>query len=271
MEILYIDALFFLNLLADYLLCLSAGRVCGLVLRRKRYLLAALLGAVYAVAVYLPGLGFLASPPLRLAAGILMGLAAFGAERRPLRCTAVLLAVSAAFGGALWALSLAAGGSGGFIPLSGRMLLLAFALCYAGLRLLFRLRGKVGERRLVSVSVGFLGRESRFTAMLDTGNGLTDPLSGERVLVACPHALRGCLREHTELFAALPPVELLEVCAEIPELRGKLRLLTYTALGGGGLLPVFRPDSLLIDGKAGPPLLIGVSPQAAGEEFEAIL
>ena len=105
MDVIYLDALFLLNLLADYLLCLSAGRICGLVLRRGRYLLAALLGAAYAVAVYLPGLHTLAAPPLRLAAGILMGLVAFGAERSPLRCTAVLLAVSAAFGGALWAIS----------------------------------------------------------------------------------------------------------------------------------------------------------------------
>ncbi|MBR1456591.1 MAG: sigma-E processing peptidase SpoIIGA, partial [Oscillospiraceae bacterium] len=43
MEVIYIDALFFLNLLADYLLCLSTGRICGLYLRRARYLAAALL------------------------------------------------------------------------------------------------------------------------------------------------------------------------------------------------------------------------------------
>ena len=181
MEVIYLDALFVLNLLADYLLCLSTGRICGLCLRRWRYLAAALLGALYAAAVYLPGLRFLSLPPLRLAAGLGMGLIAFGAERQPLRCAAVLLAVAAAFGGALWAISLASGGSGGYVPLSGRILLLAFALCYGVLRLLFHFRARKAGRRLVSVTVGFLGREARFTALADTGNSLLDPLSGAQV------------------------------------------------------------------------------------------
>ena len=45
MEVIYIDSLFFLNLGVDYLLCLAAARICGLYLRRRRYVLAALLGA----------------------------------------------------------------------------------------------------------------------------------------------------------------------------------------------------------------------------------
>ncbi len=273
MEVIYIDALFLLNLLEDYLLCLSTGRICGLVLRRRRYLAAAFLGAVYAAAVYLPGFSFLAAPPLRLAAGLGMGLTAFRTERQPLRCTAVLLAVSAAFGGAIWALSLAAGGSvdGRPIPLSGRMLFAAFALCYFALRLLFRFRARAAERRLVPVALVFLGRECSFTALQDTGNSLADPHSGERVLVACPHALRAALREYTELFNALPPVELLELAAQLPELAGRLRLLPYRALGGSGLLPVFRPERLLIDGQSRSDVLVAVSPRAAGEDFEALL
>ncbi len=270
MDVIYIDALFFLNLLADYLLCLSTGRICGLVLRRRRYLAAALLGAAYAVAVYLPGLRVLGIPPLRLSAGLLMGLTAFGAERSPLRCTAVLLAVSAAYGGALWAISLAAGGSGGFVTLSSRLLFLAFALCYAALRLLFRFRARPAERRLLSVSAFLLGREARFTAMADTGNLLLEPMSGKRVLIACPHALSPLFPQQPELLLQAP-TDLLEQAARIPALAGRFRLLPYRSLGGEGLLPVFRPDRLTVDGRPCPDLLIAVSPQAAGDDFEAIL
>ena len=78
MKILYADSLFALSLLTDYLLCLSAGRLCGLTLRRGRYLAAAALGAVYAVAVFLPGLGWLALPVMQLVFAGLMGLIAFG-------------------------------------------------------------------------------------------------------------------------------------------------------------------------------------------------
>ena len=67
MQVIYVDSLFFLNLCIDYLLCLVSARVCGLVLKRLRYLLAALIGACYSVAVLLPGLDFLAEPLCKLA------------------------------------------------------------------------------------------------------------------------------------------------------------------------------------------------------------
>ena len=55
MEIVYIDSLFLLNFIIDYLLLLAVGKICALPLRRWRMLLGALWGAVYAVlAVLLP-------------------------------------------------------------------------------------------------------------------------------------------------------------------------------------------------------------------------
>ena len=74
MNVIYADSLFTLSLVTDYLLLLATARFCSLVLRRGRYLLAALLGAAYAVAVFLPGLGWLASVPVQLAAAGFMGL-----------------------------------------------------------------------------------------------------------------------------------------------------------------------------------------------------
>ncbi len=38
MQVIYLDSLFCMSLLTDYLLCLTAGRLCGLRPRRKRYL-----------------------------------------------------------------------------------------------------------------------------------------------------------------------------------------------------------------------------------------
>ena len=128
MEVIYLDRLFAVNALIDYLLCLLTGRICGLVLKRPRYLGAALLGAAYAVAAVLPRLALLASGPGKLVCASLMAALAFGGEAKPLRCGAVFLGVSAAFGGAVWALSLA----GSRPSLDLRVLALSFALCYGG-------------------------------------------------------------------------------------------------------------------------------------------
>ena len=273
MQVIYLDSVFFLNGLADYLLCLCAGRLCGLVLRRWRYAAAALFGALYAVAVFLPGLSFLSLPASRLGAGIMMGLIAFSREQQPLKCALVLLLVGAAFGGALWAVSLSAGGDlrAGPVALSLPTLLTSFGLCYALLSLLLRARRLLTERRRVLVTLRFLEREAQFYALEDTGNALADPVTGRHVLVAHPHALRPLFGANAALFEELPPVELLEALASEPTLAGRFRLLPFSNLSGSGLLPVFRPDTLLLDGKRADDLLVAVSKNAGGDGFEGLL
>ena len=81
MNVIYADVLFGLSVFTDYLLCLVTARFCSLRLRRGRYLLAAVFGGVYAVAVFLPGLVWLAHPLCELSAAGVMGLIAFGGER----------------------------------------------------------------------------------------------------------------------------------------------------------------------------------------------
>ena len=268
MKILYLDLVFLVNLLADYLLCLSAARLCGLQLKRLRYLLAALLGAVSGLMAALPRLSFLRAPPGILGVGLLMGLVAFGGEARPLRGILSLLACTAAFGGALYALTLMGGGPP---VLSLRVLVIAFLLCYGALKLLSRFRSRWDGRQKARICLRLAGREARFSALLDSGNNARDPVSGAGILVASPEALRPILQEYTEFFAALQPVELAEAAAGVPMLAGRIRLVPYRSLGGGGLLPAFRPDCLSVDGQETTALLVAVSPEARGDGFEAIL
>ncbi|MBR5344056.1 MAG: sigma-E processing peptidase SpoIIGA [Oscillospiraceae bacterium] len=260
MPIIYVDRLFLLNLTIDYLLCLLSARVCGLVLKRGRYVLAALLGALYAILTLLPGFLFLAGRAGKLGAALLMALIAYGGERKPLRCGAVFLCVSAAFGGGLYALS-AAGGRPVFDP---RVLILSFALCYAGLRLLFYGRAKLPDQPRAEICVRLGGRESRFMALLDSGNRLCDPATGAAVMLACPHALE----------ALFPGVDLgldaVSLAAQ-PALAGRFRLIPYRAVGASGLLPVFRPEALSVAGEERQDLLVAVSLAAQGEGFEGIV
>ena len=94
MTVVYVDSVFCLNTLMDYLLLRCTARLAGVPPRRWRLLLAAVLGGGYAVAVFLPGCGFLSALPVKMAAGAALALTAFGAERRLLRLTLLFLAVS---------------------------------------------------------------------------------------------------------------------------------------------------------------------------------
>ena len=268
MNYIYIDSLFFLSLFTDYLLCLITGRFCGLYLKRLRYLVAALFGAVYSVCVFLPGLSFLALPVMELVCAGIMGLIAFGGEERLLRCVAVFLALSATFGGVIWALTLHAGNAPG---LDIRLLFASFALCYAVLAFISRTKLKKAGREMAQVELKLNERTAIFRALVDTGNCLTDPVSGAAVMIVSPRALQSLFPGHREVLEIKNAVELVEQSAKSQGFPVKLRLLPYANIGGEGLLPVFRPDEVRINGRPRQGLIAGISAAASADGFDAII
>ena len=106
MTVIYVDTLFLLNTMVDYLLLLASARLAGEPLARLRFALGAVLGGLYAVAIFLPGMGFLARPLCRGAAAVLMVLLAFWRSRRLLRQVLIFLALACAFGGGVLAVEL---------------------------------------------------------------------------------------------------------------------------------------------------------------------
>lgn len=265
MKTIYADSLFITNLVIDYLLLLASAQVCGTVLKRRRYLLAAAVGSVYAVAVYLPGLGALAHPVMKLIAGLIMAYIAYYREARRVKCAMIFLAVSAAFGGFLWAIELA----GGRPAFDTRALVAAFAACYVVMTAVFRRQGATADRPRVKAELSLAGKKSEFFALVDSGNGLIDPISNLPVMVICPHAA-------APLFGVAPAVlhtdavKLIERAGEIDALRSKLRLIPYSAVGGGGMLAAFKPESALIDGEARE-ILAAISPEVEGDGYEGII
>ena len=106
MTVVYIDLLFLLNLTANYLLLLAAGRMAGAGLYRWRIGLGAAAGALYAALIFFPGLAWLAHWPCKLVSGVLMVLIAYGGEVRLLRVTVLFFGASAALAGAVLGLEL---------------------------------------------------------------------------------------------------------------------------------------------------------------------
>ena len=104
--VVYLDRVVLLNLLVDYLLLLTTARLAGLPLRRGRLALCAAGGALYAGAVFLPGLGWLAHPLCRAAMGVAMALAAWRREAHPWRLTALFFLLAGGLGGLVLALGL---------------------------------------------------------------------------------------------------------------------------------------------------------------------
>lgn len=268
MTVIYIDTLFLLNAIVDYLLLLSSAKVAGEPLRRGRFALGAVLGGLYACAIFLPGLGFLARPLCRVASAVLMVLCAFCGTRRLLRQTLIFACLAFAFGGGVMAVSLL-GRQGlsleGGVIYSGmdlKIVLLSAAGCYAVLTLLFKkwARHTRSAGELLPVTL-FLGEKTAsFLALLDTGNTLSDPISGRPVLVAQRECISPLLPENLLPERLDDPAGFL-ARLEDQDWRSRFRLLPYRTVGvEGGLLLALRVDGAQIGGCRWGPSLVALSP-----------
>lgn len=254
MEVIYVDRLFLLDLIIDYCLLLLSGRVSGVVLHRGRYLLGAILGAVYAVILLLPGMRWLGSTVMKLVLGLLMALIAYGSETRFWRCAGVFFAVSALFGGAVFAASILAEAEplgGVFVSVTLRTLALSFGVCYFVVMQLFQRKAVKAARRVQTVKITCRGQTVTLRALRDTGNSLHDPTVGKAVLVAEKEALLPLLPQN---LPSDPAAALLQ----LSDARGWKLLSCRTVGSASALLLCFRPDAVTIDGKP-EDLLIGIA------------
>ncbi len=191
LTVIYVDTLFLLNAIVDYLLLLCSARLAGERLSRLRFALGALLGGLYAVALFLPGFGFLGRPLCRLSAAVLMVLTAFGGCRRLLRQVVIFFcspapSAEACWPSDCWGGGLSLGGGVLYSSMDLKIVLLSAAGCYAVITLIFR-GGGPPHRCLPGAAPARLSlreRQVELTALVDTGNTLTDPVSGRPVMVA---------------------------------------------------------------------------------------
>lgn len=261
----YLDSVFALNAAIDYALCLLTARLSGIPLRRRRYLLAALLGGLYGATVFLPGLVWLSSPPVQTAVWLLMTLLAYGGEERWLRLTLLFALLSCLLAGAVLGLGMALRVSGG-----GLLAVAAAALCLT-LWLVFRAsvqNGVQGKRLLFRLRVG--GSIMSGTALWDTGNQLRDPVRGQPVLVLAPEKARQFLPPALRGVSFQDPAELLKLLqAHVPE--WKPRLLPYRAVGRpSGLLVTVQAEWVELQGSRTGAVRVALSPTPLGEGCDAL-
>lgn len=272
--VIYIDSLFLLNLVLNYLLLLVTAKLSAQRLARVRFGAAAAFGALYAAAVFLPGLGGLAHPLCKAAVGVLVALIAFGHSKRLLRATLLFFVVSAAFGGVMLALQMLGHQTvrltNGvlYAPMDLKAILLSAAACYCAITLVFSRSAKHSHSHdLLPATLTLDGKTTHLTALVDTGNTMTDPARGGPVMVA----------EAERLLPLLPcPLNVADPVAAmqtLPDPR-RFRLLPYRAVGVDcGMLLAVRVDRAVVGGEDLGNLLVALSPTSVsdGGGYQALL
>ena len=274
----YLDTAFAVNGSVNYLLLLSAACLAGAPLRRGRFLLAAALGGLYAAASFVPALAFLRTAGMKAVLLAVMALTAFGARRQTVKLALLFAAISAALAGAamlaaqLLRLDPLLLPGGVFYPLRARAILFLAALCCGLCHLIFS-RVTAHSGQLVPLTLRIGTRTVPLTALLDTGNTLKDPLTGDSVLVVDGSIAAQLLSDAGLSTASLadPAGLFASLSEQYPFCR--FRLIPYRAVGTvSGLLLAVRCE---VSGKSGKPelKLVAFSPTPVSQtgEFDALI
>jgi iron complex transport system permease protein len=180
MTVVYIDSLFALNFIVNYLLLLAAVRLTGEIVNRLRLAAGAALGALYAVLIFLPGTGFLLHPVCKAGMAVLMALAAFGGSRRLLRLILAGIAVSALVSAGLGIVKYLADPLrqlpeitfwmlGGLASITWTKFLAVLPACLLGLAVIFAFRWRLNLLALdetTAFSLGAAPRRERLVMMI---------------------------------------------------------------------------------------------------------
>lgn len=181
------------NMMMDFLALRLAGALRGVRLRLWPMLLMSLFGAAYAM-LALTKAPVLNALPLKIALSLLMAVAVTETPRAYGKSLLCLLVAACLMGGVMFALTLLFGGAfrgGAYVcTVPVRVLLLSAGLCALLPRCIATLMHAVRTRAsLVRLRICLPDRVLTLTAFVDTGNLLTDPLTGLPVVIVRPGLL----------------------------------------------------------------------------------
>lgn len=283
MRVIYIDVLFGVNLAIDYLLLCGTSRLSGIFTERFRLAFGAAFGAAYAVFSCFPSFAALSLLPIQLISGLFMVRIAFGSRKidELLTISTLFLFLSCAMAGAAFALGKVTDvsfftGSGYYIDVPFRVVAAAAALSWVATGFLFRgrARDRVENRPCAQVKLCFHGRQATYHLLIDTGNSLTDPVSGRPALILDRRAAARLLPTETAVpLAGLTTENAPAVLAALPGAYcTAFQLIPYRAIGKNhGLLLAFRPDSATYNGKAWNGLA-AISPERVADgQYEGLI
>lgn len=238
METIYVDVLIVLNIYVNYFLLRITAGITHSHLRTGRCICGAVWGSIFSLTILLPELGNVLPLMIKLAAAVSIVAFSFGinGRKRLFLNTFAFFAANFVLAGTVYGVysllrpEFMHFRNGSFyIDFSLLVLIVTTAALYFALRLIRIITDKtpVGSYRVYVRS----GKKIlNLNGLADTGNILVDYFTGSPVIICSEESYR----------------ELMGTNLDISLLPKGFRLLPCTAVSGSGLIPVFRPDEVLI-------------------------
>lgn len=243
-QIIYVDVLVIINIYINYGLLLLTCLWRKHTANRLRLLLSALFGGVYSLIIVIPHISDTVIAVSRIfALGIMVYLAfGFGSKKLFLKFSFSFLSINFLFAGVMFMLWYLAApdnmyfNSGVvYFNIDTLTLVLLTVAAYGVLKVVgIFTKNKAPDNSVYTLEIN-IGEKTYFCrALYDTGNSLTDPFSGEGVIIVSFDILKDLLTESIFIDLESAPPEL------------KMKLIPVKSVGGTRLLPSFRADSITV-------------------------
>lgn len=256
-RVIYADTLLLVNFSMDFLALYISAKLWSGVIRPIRMMLAAVIGAVWAlIAVlldaYVKGLfGQIFMLCANVVCAAIIVAVSFGERTPKLRQTVTFVAVNISLGGAMTAIYTFVGK---FVSYSDTnitndstsvpMFVVAAVVSGAVSIMYASFKKHYANRKIVDVRVNAFGKILELKALSDSGNLLCEPFSGKPVVIIAAKRMEGNLP--SELIDAARDTTNITVLDG--DLVGKVRFIPASTVTGGKMMLCFIPDNISVDG-----------------------
>ncbi|HLR34975.1 MAG TPA: sigma-E processing peptidase SpoIIGA [Tissierellales bacterium] len=258
---IYAEYLLLENLAINYIILYVTRKVTRTNTKSIRLFIGALIGALYTLVLFFPSLKFMTKFSIKVLISILIIIIAFNPEkiRGLIKLISVFYLISFVFAGA---------SLGIFFIITNEQLndirgfaIKDFSLQILGIGIFFSIalmknifkyyqKKAIVSNYLASVSISLNNKKVDFTALIDTGNSLKEPISDKPVIIAEYKVLKEILPVTVEEIYLKSDSLCLDSITDImqntqEEIR--FRLIPFKSVGkNNGILLGFKPDEIVV-------------------------
>lgn len=261
----YADTLFLINLVMNYIILWTTGKLVSLPIRIWQLLLGASIGAVYSIFILLPNFIYLNSLIVKMLLAVTIPLVSF----YPLKLRTFFKVL-----GYFYLSSFLAGGTAmaliyftshsPYLSYLGKgftftnrynvwtmLITIVIVILLVHLIRLARKRKDIEDLFAIPITIQVADQKIHLQAMVDTGNQLRDPLTGTPVIIVEYQALVSIMPEEVKkIFSEMEEnnLEVIYGLLSTSQWYSRFRLIPFSSLGkSNGMLLGFRPDQVTLE------------------------
>lgn len=283
-QVIYVDILIAVNIFINYFILIATSKFLYVKINRSRIIWGSLLGAVYSLYILFPKTPFAVSLAVKFLMSATIVWVAFCSPKSKVFLKSLLCfySMSFIFSGTMFAIWCLLEPRGLFVNnnivyfnISPLILIISTVISYGIIQFINKIVGRQNNKNVFcDIKIKVSSKLICVKAKIDTGHNLKEPFSGLPVIVLCKRASNGMIPDEFLEVSHITNKEEGEKNVKC-EVCNKLRLIPFSSISGGGILPAIKADYVLIEGDSKEmkkDAYVAVCPDSVmPEDFDALL